>query len=527
MARHIAVSRPAPALRRRRDLDHGVPPAAAPAALLPAEERAAEESADACGLACECDECGSRSGRRVVARSILDTVGQAISGAVGAVVDAVGDVLDIRECEEEKDALEDKEDFLDGSYGPEDLRPPTGLGGFGAAYDPRAEVFTISLRGGVTFTDGLSIDAAGNVTAAAGAHPNAGAAATQIMSLPVEQRAAAVAPWQWGGDKATWLAGFESAIESAWGAQHEFHCTRRYWEDIGAQVEVEVTVHEGAKADDEHMSLTVFKVPDAFVGGVGVVSSGGGGALDNRMTLNSNDIMARRDNLLVPQAITFAPGSTALGAAAGQVSVIAATYAAGLTPSCSYCGKNIEGTSGPVLTITCQGDGPDRDASARARFDAITAALTAAGFTDTDARTVFVADTAADGQTCRVVADNGAAQIVAAHEAGHMFGLGDEYAVGAGSMITGTGRTAGQATRHDQLVRDMGLQGSVAENNDNIMSVGNVVRPQHYATFLWALREVTGMQEWALGPAGIATLPTCSLGPGDFPVPSPDGPQYA
>ena len=63
----------------------------------------------------------------------------------------------------------------------------------------------------------------------------------------------------------------------------------------------------------------------------------------------------------------------------------------------------------------------------------------------------------------------------------------------------GTGPAAGGATKHDQLAKDMGLEGAVAENNDNIMSIGGVVRPQHYATFFWALKEITGMEEWMLG----------------------------
>jgi hypothetical protein len=39
------------------------------------------------------------------------------------------------------------------------------------------------------------------------------------------------------------------------------------------------------------------------------------------------------------------------------------------------------------------------------------------------------------------------------------------------------------------------------------MSNGRVVRPQHYATFLDALRVVSGIEEWAFGPGVQAVNP--------------------
>jgi hypothetical protein len=43
-----------------------------------------------------------------------------------------------------------------------------------------------------------------------------------------------------------------------------------------------------------------------------------------------------------------------------------------------------------------------------------------------------------------------------------------------------------------------GVPGAVAENTDSIMSVGNTVRPQHYATFHKAIEAVTG-ESWQYG----------------------------
>jgi hypothetical protein len=48
------------------------------------------------------------------------------------------------------------------------------------------------------------------------------------------------------------------------------------------------------------------------------------------------------------------------------------------------------------------------------------------------------------------------------------------------------------------------------------MAVGSVVKPQHYATFLEALKHITAMPEWAFGP------PQAVLPPGvDGPLPQP------
>jgi hypothetical protein len=49
------------------------------------------------------------------------------------------------------------------------------------------------------------------------------------------------------------------------------------------------------------------------------------------------------------------------------------------------------------------------------------------------------------------------------------------------------------------MARAIGAGGAVAENNDGIMSLGNAVRPQHYATFGWALMQVTGINQWQVG----------------------------
>ena len=63
-------------------------------------------------------------------------------------------------------------------------------------------------------------------------------------------------------------------------------------------------------------------------------------------------------------------------------------------------------------------------------------------------------------------------QNVFAHELGHVFGLGDEYA----ETANGYNRPAGALASHDQLAKNAGVTGGAVVGNDNrMMSTGNVV----------------------------------------------------
>jgi len=85
----------------------------------------------------------------------------------------------------------------------------------------------------------------------------------------------------------------------------------------------------------------------------------------------------------------------------------------------------------------------------------------------------------------------GYGQNVLAHEFGHVFGLGDEYA----EVGNGYNRPAGTKATHDPLAKDAGVSGGAIVRDDNrMMSAGNVVGPAHYSTFADALKQLTGKQ---------------------------------
>lgn len=212
----------------------------------------------------------------------------------------------------------------------------------------------------------------------------------------------------------------------------------------------------------------------------------------------------RNDNLLRWNA-AFVPGADTLDADnKASVQRIGGTFREG-TKRCATCGAVtgvLDGGS-DAMTVRVTGQGADPQASARARDTEVQGAHRRW----VQRRRSAQLRVRRGGDRVDFVVGGGVAQNVAAHEAGHMFGLGDECAVQDGSNISGTGKKAGEASKHDQLAKDMGLPGAVHENNDGMMSLGSVVRPQHYSTFFWALKEVSGMNDWALGPTQAVSEP--------------------
>jgi hypothetical protein len=85
-------------------------------------------------------------------------------------------------------------------------------------------------------------------------------------------------------------------------------------------------------------------------------------------------------------------------------------------------------------------------------------------------------------------------QNVAAHEAGHMFGLGDEYVEEVPPRDV-TAKFQGDRPEHDADVRgtmgDEAADELLVQNSGSMMSQGSEVRPGHYVYFLQALSGVT------------------------------------
>lgn len=360
------------------------------------------------------------------------------------------------------------------------LRAPTGSGGFEVSYAPAAEVELLRIGGGVSFRDAIGFRG----KRAFSDLPSLRSVVRQINEAPEAAQPDLLRPYQWTPSaRAAWLARLEAVVEGFWSGVFRFRVDRPGWDAVRARTAVDVDVHEGQKVADDHLSIEVFQVPDTVNAEVGVLASGRG-PRDNRMQLGASDVVPRPDNMLEERFEFRADRTGASDTDPIRLSMLAIRFKAGTD-------------NPPVLHWHVQGDGPEPELSARARFDAIVRHMVEQGFDSKRARFVFDGP----GQAARVIVGEGSAQHAAVHEFGHALGLKDEYARDRCAGLSGTGKPAGKPSDHDALARQVGLPGSVHENNEGMMSFGNLMRPSYAATSLWALRVLTGVPEWVVGQA--------------------------
>lgn len=438
--------------------------------------------------------------------------------------------------------------FVDhGHYGDEEVTPSTGRGGFRVGYDPGHEgVEHVSMNTKVEFKDLITFSGGVAVATEARWAP----AAVTVNALPEVDRAAAAAGYMWTSDaKAAFLTDMQARVEGAWSRQHEFHVNRPQWDWIGATVDVDIAAAEGTRADGDHLAIKAYQMPPtesmstysqaSFVNGGTSASNA-----DQTGEFSVNDLNPRPDPTLRTRSVFFGNNDDALDATdtAFLDSFIRTFEGAPSDPRSHPTQVQVIGFS------SARGRAADNQALAQRRADAVSAYLAANGWTNVAARVQVSSKGAtesdatdpdnANDRRVDLIVDNNDRQIVVDHEFGHAFGLDDEYAVadsaGNAGLISGTGGNAGAAADHDAMVKRMtdadgvALPGAIAENNDGIMSLGNAVRPQHYAPFHEALCQVSGVGEWSLGPppttqaaATNAVQDGASSTPGDFPTPTP------
>ncbi len=420
------------------------------------------------------------------------------------------------------------------------ITPTTGMGGFNAAYDPGTMALTIRVNVAMTFVDGMAI--AGNTVTAA--DPSLSPAATRLNAalsrLTGPDRQAALdrirQDWQWTGGGAdpriaTWMTQYRSAVQNAWGSAGTgivFQSGKPGWGALLARTNVVVnTTNVSAPAGSgpvaagpqpTHCQARIFKTPDGNNDfGASVAPGRPNVGTDQRLALGSGQTTAT--NSLLTQSVGFAHDSHQLSDAAKArlrrwiISFQAPRGGAGTT-------LDLIGHANTVGGGTAAGDAYNQQLSLR-RAQAVeqfirTERVEGRRLENVTTRVHGVVGRGSAGATAGaewrrvdLVAAGGQVQNVAVHEFGHMIGLFDEYAStpqrdASGNIVTdaqgrprtrglisGTGGDVGDLTGHNPLAQNMGLGGSVTENNDNIMSLGNTIRPQHYATFMEALRTVT------------------------------------
>jgi outer membrane protein OmpA-like peptidoglycan-associated protein len=411
-----------------------------------------------------------------------------------------------------------------GVRGPQAIQSTSGIGGFSATYSPGSDSLTITIKGSVVFEHGIKPKGSGFEVGDPGLAP-----VLARMPPPGPRRTAFIAAFQWTtAEEAPFLTDLARVVRDGWQGKHEFHVNRPQWQWIGAKVNVDIQVRKQeatGRAADDHFSIKTVKVPPPGSGEAELrrdeqVNSEVAGdadrtnAFDQNMTLGSQDINPSARPLLATVPVFFAHDSAAVTAAERRKIRGFARRWQGAAPGTA--GSRPASVELNAMTTASGSDAYNADLAQR-RADAVRAELTAAGFNNVATRVTAnpQGETPAAGseearfRRVDMVPDGGKAQNVAVHEFGHAFGLDDEYGAefGAGRPAAGTPVAHDAATKKMTDAGGNALPGAVVENNNNIMSVGGEVQPQHYSTFHEALRAVTGIEEWALGPKQARPAP--------------------
>jgi outer membrane protein OmpA-like peptidoglycan-associated protein len=413
-------------------------------------------------------------------------------------------------------------------------------GGFDAEYDPAAGELTVIMRCGVEFTDGIS--------RAGVARPGLQTQLDRANALPEPQRRARLAQFRWSEDKgdperAAFKTGVESQIESFWGGRHEFFLRKSGWSWLGATVRIDLQVADKEDVPNAHLTMRPVKVPADVTLGANVEPGDLENAQDQVMNLTSN---LDASGSFLNHFVTFGIDSSAVvGAQATTLQQVIDTFKGAEQPGQPGVADTRSIQTPVVLTghASATGSVEHNQALSERRVDSVADFMARNGFVNVVTRVSGegVGESEATGgevendRRVDIVIGSGGSQNTVSHEFGHAFGLGDEYAntplVSSGlGRNTGTPQMGDDAT-HDTLVKQMvdaggtPLAGAVCEPTDSIMSVGDVVRPQHYATFHASLTEITAQSPWALGPPTGRNDPlpggaAATTGPGDFPVPA-------
>lgn len=450
--------------------------------------------------------------------------------------DPAGEAVEEAAVDPEQQALQD---FLEQGMMPseegQDVIGAGGLGGFNAKFDPDQRKLIVTVNIGINFHHSLFIDPASGAVFPdlSGMNTDDADEIAKIISWPpiimnaipnIPDRVRAVNErFRWDpAEKVPWMTRYRNAVLDVWDNRHFFQSTR--WEELQSNIQVVLNTEEIGPAEviseairgavgassGYHCTARIIKTPPG--GNLGAYVTGGEAdeERDQGLFMSSSGADPNRTNFL-RYSLQFADGKADLATARGAVH--------GTDAGPAYLQKFIadfqEGRPGQGVPIeitgraSATGNAAANRRLSQRRADTVAAFLQAEGLQGA-VRRVTAVGSGAEGATeadewrrVDIVVGSGEAQNTAAHEFGHMIGLGDEYAAPAGGFAPadpanpGSDIAIGANADHDAMAQAMGggVQGAVGENTDSIMSVGNTVRPQHYATFHHALQEVTS-ESW-------------------------------
>ena len=451
----------------------------------------------------------------------------------------------------EETLTNDKREFRSRNYGPITYtQSATSGSGFEASYSPATSILNVTVRGKIRFADTLSGGAGGY--SSSNSFMNSAGFIPIMNALPPEVQAHILPYFQWTDDqKQIHLIRFRDNLAAATALWQEtgmsLQISETGWEDVTATPSIHLDITEGnavqgtnaagatVESASDHLQVEIVKQPSAddvanitriiteFNATTGASVTGGmlqgvrsylgndpgsrGSApqgVNNFMSLESD----RSDdpaNKYYFTSVNFANNESHLSEEAraglntffsdpmillnnadravdielhGYASAPGSTaYNSSLVESRmnsvqNYIGSRVDNSNISTNYYTTSRNN-DSDNSAEADLVAFPDRHDPADFRRVD---IMVTRQGRGGQN------------VFAHELGHVFGLGDEYA----ETANGYNRPAGALASHDQLAKNAGVTGGAVVGNDNrIMSTGNVVGAEHYSTFADALNRLT------------------------------------
>jgi outer membrane protein OmpA-like peptidoglycan-associated protein len=299
---------------------------------------------------------------------------------------------------------------------------------------------------------------------------------------------------------------FIRVVQNRWSNQYRFVSTRApqsIWKKLNP-VRVRVLVRKDAAAP--HQAITVHKKnAGAAVGVGGVRGQARFSAGDERPQQQFNPATAGAELAalasITPTPILFAAGKSDVNAADAQKLDFMATYLRRIRNprfTVTITGHHQTITHAPGATAA-QRAAANRQAQrlSRARANEVLRILREGRATFHRLRSTGVGDAGAAATaawdkvmvTVALPAGWRNVQTTLEHEAGHMFGVGDEYVTG--------GASAGDPTSHYVLTMQAfgkdyaDVQAKKVADSASLMNGGNDIRPHHYVTFWDGLAQLT------------------------------------
>ncbi|MCY1718972.1 DUF4157 domain-containing protein [Prolixibacteraceae bacterium Z1-6] len=490
---------------------------------------------------------GSESGNKLLAHELTHTVQQ---GAVSSqpLVQRKPEVKPASPAVKEDDATttcgeeveREKKAFKNhGIYGP--VTTKLDYGGFDASYLPQTEILKIQVRGKTKFLNGLETNAAGGVKSNDG-DLNKLAAVLNYLNDPNLSSTIVNNYYTWSeAQKTEATKNFKARLSETvkiWqaGSSMTFYIDKPCWKDVWANVRVGIDVQDigtanftGSKKD--HIQINLLKNPEGKERGQidnlikttkekvekermqcidtsADLTTTANVASDNVMTLTNFDLKdapGEKQNFnasMLRESVLFGHNKWNLDSSDKKTIDNFLKYYKNVD-------KNDENSKISLIGHASKAGSTEYNRRlVSKRLNSVYSYLKGKGVTNIVPRQNLLnrSDELAEkynvtGDKSRIlrrvelVVGSGELQNTVAHEFGHVFKLEDEYVTPKDEE--GSGKPMGKEVGHSGLSKKIGAGKVVAERNDNIMSMGNEVREQHYGPFGKMLNKITG-KKWKI-----------------------------